>query len=702
MKFSRESTWFEFFVLSCGLEVLKMSTKREEEKNEKIIRGLMKLPPNRRCINCNSLGPQYVCTNFWTFVCTTCSGIHREFTHRVKSVSMAKFTSQEVEALQNGGNQRARELFLKAWDPQRQRLPDNSNVDKVREFIKNVYVQKKYTLEKPSDKPPKDPQSLRNHEDDTRRASSYHSYSQSPPYDFQYEERRYGKHAPALTRKPGSDRGLYEGKLSGFLSPSRFSDHTSDDRFANEGSNPRASDYSISSGGDPFKSDALLPRSQREIESPSGEISREIPKHHAAIPNSDASNRNAGGISLHPQRTVSLGSIGSYDINSMSFKSGNSTGSLEVAFESEKVEIFHDNTSISPHPLQSSVSGNFNNVDLFGAPFAPQIVASPAPTVSNSQKQESTSAKFTDFFQRFPASVPIADEPKPSQVLQPSAGNLFAVPPEQKSAPSFNSTTSDVVMPNNEGWATFDRPQNILPMSTGNSTAAALPPSDGTLRERLNPFSLVQNSSVQEFVNHEPSVVGPTFWSEGAEGNPNITHIWNAFEDPARLLPLHSMAKSGEHAVGHHALDIDKPLGFGVYEVALNNNGGNVRTSNGSELPSSSLSLHFNNMALHDSCMAPAVAGVHPLATDTKPTNPFDLPYDSEIESGSTFWGMGCLQAALPNDPMPTSYVGGVSPSWLPQNSGSLGFMAGQTPSTQIPTVPAQGPVASIGSNPFA
>lgn len=29
----------------------------------------------------------------------------REFTHRVKSVSMSKFTSQEVEALQNGGNQ---------------------------------------------------------------------------------------------------------------------------------------------------------------------------------------------------------------------------------------------------------------------------------------------------------------------------------------------------------------------------------------------------------------------------------------------------------------------------------------------------------------------------------------------------------------------------------------------------------------------
>ncbi|XP_073141087.1 probable ADP-ribosylation factor GTPase-activating protein AGD14 isoform X2 [Henckelia pumila] len=684
-----------------------MSTKREEEKNEKIIRGLMKLPPNRRCINCNSLGPQYVCTNFWTFVCTTCSGIHREFTHRVKSVSMAKFTSQEVEALQNGGNQRARELFLKAWDPQRQRLPDNSNVDKVREFIKNVYVQKKYTLEKPSDRPPKDPQSLRSHEEDTRRASSYHSYSQSPPYDFQYEERRYGKHAPALTRKPGSDRGLYEGKLSGFLSPSRFSDHTNDDRFANEGSNPRASDYSISSGGDPLRSDALSPRSQRETESPSGELSREIPKHHAALPNSDATSRNAGGRPLHPQRTVSLGSVGSYDSNSMSFKSGTSLGSPEVAFESEKVEIFRDNTSISPHPLQSSVSGNFNNVDLFGAPFAPQVVAPPTPTVSDSQKQESSSAQYTDIFQQFPASVPIVDEPKPLQTLQPSARDLFALPPEQQSAPSFNSKAFDVVMPTNEGWATFDRPQNILPVSTGNSAASALPPSDGKLREGLNPFSLVQNSSVQAFVSHEPLVVGPTFWSEGlqnAQGNPNKTHKlqpWNAFEDPARLLSFHNMPKSSEHAAGNHALDIDKSLGFGVYE-ALDNNSGNVGTLDGSEPPSSSLSSQFHNMALHDSCIVPPVAGVHPLATDPKPTNPFDLPYDSEVESGNTFWGMGCLPAAMPNDPMPTSYVGGVSTSWLPQNSGSLGFMAGQTPSIQISNVPAQGHVASIGGNPFA
>ncbi|KAF2304522.1 hypothetical protein GH714_032905 [Hevea brasiliensis] len=83
--------------------------EKEDERIERIIRGLLKLPENRRCINCNSLGPQYVCTTFLTFICTNCSGIHREFTHRVKSVSMAKFKAEEVSALQAGGNESDKE-----------------------------------------------------------------------------------------------------------------------------------------------------------------------------------------------------------------------------------------------------------------------------------------------------------------------------------------------------------------------------------------------------------------------------------------------------------------------------------------------------------------------------------------------------------------------------------------------------------------
>ncbi|KAL0312027.1 UNVERIFIED_CONTAM: putative ADP-ribosylation factor GTPase-activating protein AGD14 [Sesamum radiatum] len=116
---------------------------KEEERIEMIIRGLLRQPENKRCINCNSSGPQYVCTTFWTFVCTSCSGVHREFTHRVKSVSMAKFNEEEITALQAGGNGRAREIYFKAWDPQRNNLPDN----RLREFVKHVYVDRKYAGE---------------------------------------------------------------------------------------------------------------------------------------------------------------------------------------------------------------------------------------------------------------------------------------------------------------------------------------------------------------------------------------------------------------------------------------------------------------------------------------------------------------------------------------------------------------------------
>ena len=39
----------------CATEVKMASRLKEDEKNERIIRGLLKLTPNRRCINCNSL-----------------------------------------------------------------------------------------------------------------------------------------------------------------------------------------------------------------------------------------------------------------------------------------------------------------------------------------------------------------------------------------------------------------------------------------------------------------------------------------------------------------------------------------------------------------------------------------------------------------------------------------------------------------------
>lgn len=117
---------------------------------------------------------------------------------------------------------------------------------------------------------------MKSNDHDMRRPSSYHSYSQSPPYDFQYEDRRYGKQVNTLARRP-SDRALFDGKLGNLLfSPGRLRDQMNEDRFANESSGSRFSDFSASSTGD-FRNDVLSPSSQETgYSSPSVHHSRNV------------------------------------------------------------------------------------------------------------------------------------------------------------------------------------------------------------------------------------------------------------------------------------------------------------------------------------------------------------------------------------------------------------------------------------------
>lgn len=42
--------------------------------------------------------------DFGIFVCSTCAGIHRELSHKVKGVSMSNFSDKEAEFLAKWGN----------------------------------------------------------------------------------------------------------------------------------------------------------------------------------------------------------------------------------------------------------------------------------------------------------------------------------------------------------------------------------------------------------------------------------------------------------------------------------------------------------------------------------------------------------------------------------------------------------------------
>ena len=58
------------------LQELEMASRlKEDEKNERIIRGLLKLEPNRRCINCNSLvrcSDKFYSSKFELYVINVC------------------------------------------------------------------------------------------------------------------------------------------------------------------------------------------------------------------------------------------------------------------------------------------------------------------------------------------------------------------------------------------------------------------------------------------------------------------------------------------------------------------------------------------------------------------------------------------------------------------------------------------------------
>lgn len=107
--------------------------------------------------------PQYIVLDFNTFVCTSCSGIQyvlmlisdsfqlrlisflsREFAHRIKGISMSKFTDTEVKnLLKFGGNDAAQKYWRAKHDPNF-RPNGGSEGERTRNFIRLTYIDRKY------------------------------------------------------------------------------------------------------------------------------------------------------------------------------------------------------------------------------------------------------------------------------------------------------------------------------------------------------------------------------------------------------------------------------------------------------------------------------------------------------------------------------------------------------------------------------
>ena len=58
--------------------------KENTTDSNKVLENIRKLGGNKSCFDCGEKGVTYVVPKFGTFVCSRCSGIHREIGNMVK------------------------------------------------------------------------------------------------------------------------------------------------------------------------------------------------------------------------------------------------------------------------------------------------------------------------------------------------------------------------------------------------------------------------------------------------------------------------------------------------------------------------------------------------------------------------------------------------------------------------------------------
>ncbi|TRY96356.1 hypothetical protein DNTS_000522 [Danionella cerebrum] len=130
-----------------------MSNRKHRDNQEvcaRKVRELARSGVNKHCFECGQPGVTYTDITVGCFVCTSCSGMLRGLNppHRVKSISMTTFSQQEVEFLQNHGNEVGRRTWLCSFDPKSDGCFDGRDTQKLKEFLQDKYERKKWHFSK--------------------------------------------------------------------------------------------------------------------------------------------------------------------------------------------------------------------------------------------------------------------------------------------------------------------------------------------------------------------------------------------------------------------------------------------------------------------------------------------------------------------------------------------------------------------------
>ena len=120
-----------------------------EVKQKQFFAKLLAEPTNNLCADCGSKSPRWASWNLGSFICIRCSGIHRKLgVHitKVKSVTLDKWTDEQLLSMTNGGNAKVNQLYNPSnvqLDPSA--LGSGSDADrKLEQFIRDKYEFKRY------------------------------------------------------------------------------------------------------------------------------------------------------------------------------------------------------------------------------------------------------------------------------------------------------------------------------------------------------------------------------------------------------------------------------------------------------------------------------------------------------------------------------------------------------------------------------
>jgi hypothetical protein len=136
------------------MTALQRQQQRIQRQHQKTIRQLLQCPSNKTCADCGEQCTVNIDTTHAVFLCTTCSGIHREFGDRIKSICMSTFTQDEVRALESGTNEDVNRMYLARWRPGDLPPPLDGNNVVRRTYIEAKYRQRRWHSDHPAQSQP--------------------------------------------------------------------------------------------------------------------------------------------------------------------------------------------------------------------------------------------------------------------------------------------------------------------------------------------------------------------------------------------------------------------------------------------------------------------------------------------------------------------------------------------------------------------